>query len=157
MNPDQTGFTLVLVAVLVGLAGYFGRQQLRTLRGLNPETQGPDERRYLRTQAYRRLCCSILMLVIAGFLIAWLFVEPHFQPDIDAASEDRKELVQGLAMYWIAPLVVLMVLLVLATMDFWATARFGLNQHRKLLADRRTMLEEQIAKRRQERNGQHRN
>ena len=76
MSSDQLGFTLVLVAVLLGLAGYFGWQQVRTLRGLKaPERVDADNRFYLRSQAYRRLFCSLLMVAIAGLLVGWLFLD----------------------------------------------------------------------------------
>jgi len=167
MDPNQLGFTLVLVAVLLGVAGYFGRQQLRTLRGLaSPDVLGADDRRYLRSQAYRRLLCSVLMVAIAGLLIGWLFLEPdhrRLENDMRTAraidpaalpTEEQKDFARLFLFYVSAGLLVLLVLLVLATMDFWATARYGLSQHRKLVADRRALLEEQVARRRQERNGQ---
>jgi hypothetical protein len=40
-----------------------------------------------------------------------------------------------------------------ALMDIWAVRRFGLRQTRQLQADRRAMLERQIALMRTERNG----
>ena len=58
-------------------------------------------------------------------------------------------------LYLSGGLFVLLMLLVLATMDFWATARYGLSQHRKLQADHRAMLKKEVDKHRQERNGQH--
>jgi hypothetical protein len=170
MNPDHLGFTLVLVAVLLGLAGYFGRQQLRTLRGLKspdvPDVVGADDRGYLRSRAYRRLVCSVLMVAIAGLLIGWLFLESehrelekqfHAAQAVDPAARPSQEHEDFFRLFWVylsAALMVLLLLLVLATMDFWATARYGLNQHRKLQADRRAMLQDQMTRRRQERNGQ---
>jgi hypothetical protein len=167
MNPDLLGFTLVLVAVLLGLAAYFGRQQLRTLRGLkSPDVAGADDRGYLRSRAYRRLVCSALMVAIAGLLIGWLFLESEhreLQKQMLAAqaadpaappSQEQKDFVRLFWVYLSSALLVLLLLLVLATMDFWATARYGLSQHRKLQADRRAMLQDQMARRRQERNGQ---
>jgi ABC-type uncharacterized transport system fused permease/ATPase subunit len=170
MNPDQLGFTLVLVAVLLGLAVYFGRQQLRTLRGLkSPDSLPAEDRRYLRSQAYRRLFCSALMVAIAGLLIGWLFLEAEhreLQKALRAAQEvdpgavptqEQRDFAHLFWLYLSAALLVLLILLVLATMDFWATARYGLSQRRKLQADHRAILEEQLARRRQERNGQQRN
>jgi hypothetical protein len=167
MNPDQLGFTLVLVAILVGLAVYFGRQQLRTLRNLrSPDAAGADERGYLRSRAYRRMVCSVLMVAIAGLLIGWLFLESEqreLQKQLAAAqtvdpsarpSQEHEDFIRLFWAYLCAALLVLLLLLVLATMDFWATARYGLSQHRKLQAARREMLETQMARRRQERNGQ---
>jgi hypothetical protein len=166
LNSDQLGFTLLLVAALLGLAGYFGRQQLKTLRGLAPpNVLGAEDRGYLRSQAYRRLFCSLLMVVIAGLLVGWLYLDAEqrqlekearvVNADPEAPpTPEQKEFFHVFRIYTVAALLVLLMLLVLATMDFWATARYGLSQHRKLQADRRTLLEEQAARRRQERNGQ---
>jgi hypothetical protein len=168
MEPNQIGFTIVLVLVLIGIALYFGRQQLKTLRGLkSPTFMEPGDRRYLRSQAYRRIFSSFLMVVIAGLLIGWLFLEADYrqlekemhasgdgQPAA-APTEHQKEFARLFWFYLSAALMVLLVLLVLASMDFWATARYGLTERRKLLADRRALLEAQMARRRQERNGQH--
>jgi hypothetical protein len=162
VNPNELGVTLLLAAVLLGLAGYFGRQQLRMLRGLaSPHVLGADDRRFLRAQAYRRLLCSALMVIFAGMLIGWVFLEKEMRgtPPVEPGAvptEEQKEVLRVSLSYWIAAVLVLMVLLALAATDFWATARFGLSQHRKLQADHRAMLEEQANRRRQERNGQHR-
>jgi hypothetical protein len=168
MNPNQLGFTLVLVAVLLGVAGYFGRQQVLTLRGLaSPDVLDADERRYLRVQAYRRLICSVLMVLIAGLLVGWLFLEAEHRElpkemraaqAVDPAAvptEEQKDFARLFWIYLVAALSVLTVLLALATMDFWATARYGLRQHRKLQADHKALLQEQAARWRQQRNGQH--
>jgi uncharacterized protein HemX len=167
MSSDLLGFTLVLVAVLLGLAGYFGWQQVRTLRGLKaPAGVDADNRFYLRSQAYRRLFCSLLMVVLAAQLVGWLFLEAtdqELQRELRAAraidpaappSQEQKAFAQIFVLHMSAGLFVLLMLLVLATMDFWATARYGLSQHRKLQADHRALLKKEVDKHRQERNGQ---
>jgi hypothetical protein len=167
MDPNHFGFTIILVCLLLGLAAFFGRQQLRTLRGLKSLELPADDRRYLRSQAYRRLVCSVLMLVIAGLLIGWVFLEADHRrlekeqiaaeaaDPAAAPTQEHKDFGRLFVVYVSMALMALLALLVLGTMDFWATARYGLSQHRKLIADRRAMLEEQMARRRQERNGQH--
>ena len=76
MTLPQSIFASVLVAVLLGLAGYFGRRQLQALRGLrSAEEMPPEDRRYVRNQAWRRLAGSALMVVIAGFFVGAFFVE----------------------------------------------------------------------------------
>ena len=50
---------LALVALLVIVAGYYTRIQIRTLRRTTPQYEMlPDERRFLRRQAWRRLVNS---------------------------------------------------------------------------------------------------
>jgi hypothetical protein len=163
----ELGFALVLALVLLGLAVYVGRRQLRQLRGIAaPGTLGADDRRYTRTQAYRRLWCSVHMGVLAGFLIGGVVLELNLrevQEKLHMAQaadpnapppEEHKDFVRFFFMYWAVALLVLLVLLTLATLDFWATARFGLSQHRRLQDDQRALLQEQVARRRRERNGQ---
>jgi len=43
----------------------------------------------------------------------------------------------------------------LAAVDVWAIARFGLRHHRQLQADHRDGLKRDVARLRQERNGHH--
>jgi hypothetical protein len=167
VSVNEQGFVLVLVAVLLGLAGYFGWQQLRTLRGLTaPDVLGANDSRFLKAQAGRRLTSSILMAVFACFLIGWLFLDSSYQQlqeelrlarvsDPGALpTDDQKEVLRFFSFYWIGALLVLMALLALAAADFWATARFGLSQHRKLQADHRAQLQQQVNQLRQDRNGQ---
>jgi len=167
MSPNELGSILVLAVLLLGLAVYFGRQQLRVLRGLgSPDALGADDRRYVLKQAYRRLFCTALLVVFAGLLIGWLFLEPgqrQVREEVRAAqavdpnvrlTEEQKDSVRIVVAYWIGALLVLLVLLICAAMDFWSTARYGLSQHRKLLAAQREMLQQHTAQRRQERNGQ---
>jgi hypothetical protein len=49
---------------------------------------------------------------------------------------------------------VLFIVLVIAGIDAWATRRYGMQQYRKLMADRRAMIERQAARLREERNGE---
>jgi MFS family permease len=166
VNAVELGFTLVLAAILVGLAIYFGRRQLQTLRSVAaPDSAKVDERRYLRTQAYRRLLCSGLMLLFAGFLLGWIVLDGEYREvreQVRAAqateaepqlTEEQKEFVRVFSTYWIVALLVLLVLVALAALDFWATARYGLSQHRRLQADHRDLIRQDVAQRRRERNG----
>ena len=148
MNPAELVFTLALAAVLLGLAGYFGWRQVQTLRGL--AGMGVEEQHYLRAQAYRRLFCSALMVVLAGMLVGWIFLGADAA---DPAAPLTADLARLFSVYWIAALLVLLVLVALAAVDFWAIARFGMSQHRRLQADQRALLEEHAARRRRERNG----
>lgn len=169
MNPDELALILIFVTILLGLAGYFGWRQVQTLRKLAAEPPGDaEDRRYLRTQAYRRLFCSGLMAVFAGLLIGWIFLDQRYRniqaqvPQGAAAlpegqlTEEQKDFVRLFSVYWIVALLILLVLVALAAVDFWAIARYGLSQRRRLQEDHRALLAEQVAARRkQQRNGQH--
>src|SRR5262245_33267687 len=70
-------FANLLVLIAVGVAAYFARQQVATLRGLNRiENLSPEDRAYFRWQAWRRLfgCCLLLTigLMIAGAYLSGL-------------------------------------------------------------------------------------
>jgi hypothetical protein len=166
VNPGELAFTIGMAALLLGIAGFFGWRQLLTLRGITaPDELGGDDRRYLRSQAYRRLFCSFLMVCFAGMLIGWIFLDARsreFAQQRDAAlaqdrdvepSDEQRDFLRLISVYWMVALLVLLVMMSLAAIDFWAIARYGLTQHRKLQADRRAMLEEHVARKRQERNG----
>jgi hypothetical protein len=156
VNGAEVGFTVVLVAVLLGLAVYFGRHQFRTLRALKtPEIASADERRYLRSQALRRLFCSGLMVLFAALLAGGLFLwnEYHALEEQAQQTEEQKDFFRFLITYYAGALLILMLLLALAAIDFWATARFGLRQHRQLQADHRALLQQDVARRRRDRNG----
>ena len=59
MTLTQILFTSLLILVLVGLAAYYAWRQVQALRGLrHAENLPPEDRRYVRNQAWRRLACS---------------------------------------------------------------------------------------------------
>jgi hypothetical protein len=163
VNPAEVIFMVILAAILLGLAGYFGRRQLRALRGMiGPDELGSGDRRYLRAQAYRRLFCSFLMVVLAGMLIGSLFLDvrsnelfpPRNGPEAAQVDPDEQADFQRLfTVYWMVALLVILAMMALAIIDFVAIARYGLSQHRRLQADRRAALEEHVSHRRRDRNG----
>jgi hypothetical protein len=161
-------FGAVLVAVLVGVAVYFGRRQLRALRALRSASDlGPEDRIYIRSQAYRRLVCSVLLLVLAGLWTGYFFLEgPLRQVErerVEQTAQDpsapvqpeHKDFLRHYTAYSIAVLLVLMLLLLLAAADVWAIARFGQRHHRQLRADLQATLADDLARLRKQGNGQH--
>jgi uncharacterized membrane protein YjgN (DUF898 family) len=160
VKPAELTFSLVVIVVLVLLAGYFGWQQVQTLRGLRRQPEQPDEdRHYLRRQAIRRLVCCGLMLVLAGMFVGNLLIEPTFQDmtrqqPAGEASEEQKDFARFFTAYWGAFMLVLFTLIALAGFDFWAIARFGLRHRRQLQADHRASLHAEIARLRRQRNGE---
>jgi hypothetical protein len=76
VEPSQIIFGGLLVVGLLGMAGYFIWRQARTLQWLRTANDlSPDERRYTRNQAWRRLLCSGLLVVLAGMLATSFVLE----------------------------------------------------------------------------------
>jgi H+/gluconate symporter-like permease len=156
---SQIVFGVVLVLALLAVAGFFGWRQLLTLRRLRADPYLPDEERsYERSKAYRRLVSSVLMLVLAvllGCLLAFYETPAQQIADEDppAFTPEQKLFLRIWGGSWVAFLLILMVVVLLAAADLWATRRYALRQYRKLQEDRRAMIERQAGRIRQERNG----
>src|SRR5438046_3652972 len=163
---DQLLFGIVIVLVLLGLAGYYAWRQVQTLRRLRATTEmSVDDRRYTTRLAWRRLFCCALMVLLAGLMFGSLFLNERASQlarEVDLAEErgedanlndEQKEFARYYSYYWIFSLLVLLVIVTLAAIDMLATRRFGLRQYRQIQADRRAMIEEQVARRRHQRNG----
>jgi hypothetical protein len=152
----------LLIVALLSVSVYYGFRQVRELRGLR---RGPglpaEEALYQRRRAWRRLAGCGLMLLLAGLLAgALVYLEAPAQrladqgvPSADAFTPRERDFVRLYGGYWIAFLLLLMAVVFLAAFDLWSTRRWGLRQHRKLQADRRAMIERQVTRLRQERNG----
>lgn len=163
--PQIVAGSMLVVTVVAVAAFFLGRQVqvLRDLRQRPPETE--NEERHLRRQTYRRLVSSTLLLLL-GFLLATalLYLEGPAQQLADKqalkeAHGEKRELVGAdldfgrlYAGFWIGFLLILMTVVFLVAFDWWATRRHALREHRKIQADRRAMLEQQIARLRHERN-----
>jgi hypothetical protein len=167
---DQIVFGASLVAVLLGVAGFYSWRQLRLLRRLNlrreQEFLATEEDEFLRRQAWRRLINSGLMLVLAALLtglLIWfegpaqeLAVTRDAFPEgqVPPLNPEQRSFAQVYTGLWIALLLVLLAVVLVAAVDVWSTRRYAVRQYRKLQADRRAMIERQVARLRQERNGQ---
>ena len=154
MSPSEVILGLLLALTLVAVAIFFGRRQLQTLNNLRTnDALAGEERRYLHRQVRRRLICSILMVLFAAFLVGWLFIAGLLpQPEeAQAGAEPDRALVHFVAYYWMAALLVLFAILVLASLDFFATARYGMHQKKLLNLEHRANLEIDAARIRKER------
>ena len=60
---------------------------------------------------------------------------------------------QMYAIYWVIVLLLLLAIILLAAVDFMAIRRFGLRHFRQIQADRRAMIEGELARIRSQRNG----
>jgi hypothetical protein len=106
------------------------------------------------------------MIMVAGMVGGWYVfglagnlgelghqaVDQPANPDhpLDAA---QKRSLTFFTIYWILAILLLLAMVYVAFMDLWAVRRYGLRHIRQLQADRRAMLERQIALLRSERNG----
>jgi hypothetical protein len=168
MHWKEIVFGTLLVIVLLALAGYYAWRQVRTLRGLRTaEEMGLEERHYLWRQARRRLFGSALMVLLAVMLGGLLiFLEGPLEDlsnDLVAARVEGKRpddltpeqrSLRTLYTLWnIGLLLTLLAVLATAGVDFLATRRFSMKQLRRIQSDRRAMIERQVARLRQERNG----
>ena len=166
METSQVVFGVTLVVVLVAMAGYFAWRQGRTLQSLRDTPDMPaEERRYLRNQAWRRLVCSGLMVVLAILLAAHFSLEGPVNELVAkgeanrAAGEKRpldaneKQFVDFYRNFWALVLLVLLAIICLAAVDYFAIRRFGKHQYRKIQADRRAMIEGELTRLRSQRNG----
>lgn len=158
MTPTQIVFGGSLVVTLLGLAAYYARKQIRVLRTTAGSVQAHNsEGVYLRRQAWRRLVCSGLMVLLAVLLTgALLYLEGPAQRLADRGPEaaeapEQRAFVNFYSYYWIVFLLTLLVLVVLAGIDFWAVRRFGLRELKRLQDERRAMIARQSALLRQQR------
>jgi hypothetical protein len=163
----QIIFGAVLVLVLLSTAVFYTVRQILALRRLRAAEEMPlEERAYLQSRARRRLVTSLLMfllgVMLAGALV-YLEGPAHQLAQTQAAKREQGDktpldpeqriFARYYTSFWILFLLVLMTIVFLAALDFWATRRYGLRQHRKLIADRRAMIEREASRLRQERNG----
>lgn len=156
----------LLAALLLLVAGYYARKAIVTLRSTTPAFEMlPDERRFLRRQAWRRLVNSSLMLVLAGFLVSAYASGMQRRADELGALRERQQVdgqkppltdeqhrfSQIFLWYWIAMLAMLFAVVALAGLDLYATRRYALAQLRRIQTDRRAMMERNLARLREER------
>ena len=167
MHWTQIVFGTLLVVLLLGLAGYYAWRQMQALRGLrDAEESPPDERRYLVRRAWRRLFGCVLMVVLAVMLggmmlflenpakeLADFIAEARERGEEPELSDQQRQLRVLYAVWNISLLIALLAILATAAIDLLATRRFSLTQLRRIQSDRRAMIERQVARLRQERNG----
>ncbi|MBI3410203.1 MAG: hypothetical protein HY040_17825 [Planctomycetes bacterium] len=148
-------FGIVIVLVLLGVAGYFGWLQIQNSQNLRRNRDMPaEERQFIRRQVRRRLICCVLMVIFAGCLAGWFFIEARLPERLANNPEEKpgdNPWVEMIVYYWTFALLVLFAILALAGLDAIATARYGLRSHRALENERRAVLEAEAARLRQQR------
>jgi len=158
----------LLAILLVVVAWHYSRKSVRTLQTTTAAFEMlPNERRYLRRQAWRRLVNSALMTLLAILMCTWYAAGINERADKLAdervaqrvngkappMTEEQKENSRFFAIYVIVMLVLLGAIVMLAGLDLFATRLYGLKELRKINTDRRAMLQRQLDRWRQERDG----
>lgn len=146
-----------IAVVLAALAGVFAWRAVVALRGL--AGQAPEERAFVRSQASRRLAGCVLMLTLAGMLGGryWFGQEGRaFQAALEEKTgtnetpappgEGPRHSRNAYGIFWAVFMLVLFGWVTLAFWDLWAIRRFGVRHYRKIQADRRAMIEEELAR-----------
>ena len=159
MEWKEIVYGAVLVAVLAVLAGFYAWRQVLMLRRLRgPHGLSDAEAQWRRGQAWRRLTGSALMLAMAA-LLAWAALVMGGRASELARqgpASDTPEAHQFLRAYilvWVAFLMLLLALLAVVAVDLWSTRRFSVREQRKILDDKRAMIQHEVTKMRQQRNG----
>jgi hypothetical protein len=162
VQPNQIIFGVLLVVALLGLAFFFSWRQWLALKHLREATNlSPEDQLYTRRQIRRRLLCSVLMVVLAGMLAGHFALEERANdlanlrganPNHVFAPEEEQFL-RFYWNYWIILLLVLLAIITIAGFDFFAIRRYGQRHYRKIQADRRAMIEGELARIRSQRNG----
>jgi hypothetical protein len=163
----QIIYGVVLILVLLFVAVLYTVRQVAALRRLRAaEEMALEERAYLHGRAWRRLVTSLLLFLLGVMLAAALvYLEApaqrlaeeqaakEQQGDTTPLAPEQREFARFYAWFWIFFLLILMAVVFLAALDYWATRRYGIRQHRKIIDDRRAMIEREVSRLRQERNG----
>lgn len=159
MDPLELSAGIALAVLIVAIAVYFALQQRKTLAMLRHDTElSLADRRYWHRQVVRRLVSSVLLLVFAAMLVGWLIMQPtldSLRPAEPVADmpESTKAWLRFFVGYVIAALLVFGLILLVAVLDFLATARYGARHRRLLEDDRRAALQEEVERLQRDRHG----
>ena len=151
MDPLGVTVGIVIAVGLASVSTYFLWRQAGTLHRLRMDPRLPHEQRvYLTKQGWRRMCGAILLLVLAFMLFGSVFLDydpqqmsPENLPQVDEAT--AKQSLRFLTFYLMTMLLILMAILTLAVLDFWAIARFGVQQQKQLAQEHQELLAAELA------------
>jgi hypothetical protein len=168
MKPTEYALAALLTGIVIGLALFYGLRQFLALGRLRLQVDIADEERlYVRRQTWIRLL-GCLMLLALGCLLAGAYVSGLEQrahelgeqidgqkaagqpPVLTPEQQAFRELYRW---YWLGVLALVLGVLVLAGLDLLTIRRFRLGQMKQISADRKEMLQEELAKIRHTRNG----
>lgn len=151
MSAVGITFGLLLAAVLVVVSFYFIWRQRRLRQAVDADPRlEPDQRAYYAKQSRRRLFGAVLLILLAVMLVGSLFLDydplqlsEENVPQVD--EETAKQATRFLVFYFMSMLLILMVILAFAVLDFWATARFGMQQQKRLFEEHQQALGAELA------------
>ncbi|MEZ6139778.1 MAG: hypothetical protein R3B84_04320 [Zavarzinella sp.] len=144
-------FAVLLAGLAIVSLRYQFRNFLKYRRGVLAST----DRSYLRGQFFRRTTNAFFMLALAGLLV-WSFSSgkhQHFEeiaqmkekaPNSEM-SENDKLFLKNYVMYWIVVLGVLLMVLLLAIVDYFAVSLYGRQEIRRIQREQRSLLERDLA------------
>ena len=135
----------IIVLFLWGIAAYYAWRQMQVFRRLRQGDTSPDDRQYYHAQGMRRLVSSALMGVM-GMLLAASYWTGAI--GLHPAKNNATTI-----LVWIFLSSLLLAVIVIAFLDVRSTRRYGIRQYRQLQAERREMIEREVARMRSERDG----
>jgi hypothetical protein len=150
---------LFFAALLAAIAVVSLRYQVRNWRRLRTETLASDDRRYLRGVCQRRALNAVLMFALAGMLAGAYFtgglaelvrLARQAQADPPVLTDEDRETVKSLSLYWIGVLGLLFFVIVVAIADSVAVSLYGRQQLRRIQHEQRDLLERDLAMIRQQ-------
>lgn len=158
MNTLAPLLAWVLVVITFGIAVFFARQQFATLAWLRTRPELSDsDRTYFRRQSYRRLVGCALLVAI-GVLIGAFFVSgldewtTRVGQIIDEKGAEVAKLdpevqrMKNVFRWYIIVLMLLLLALVgVAGIDYWAIRKYGTRHLEQIKSDRRAMIEQELA------------
>ncbi|WP_439628467.1 hypothetical protein [Gemmata sp.] len=151
---------LIIAAVLIALGLGTGARQVRTLRRLREEQYTPEvDRRYFRGQVRRRGLAALVLFSIGAMIAGYYLSGTDARMDALGAQRETgqpldagdKEFARGVALYWIAVILLVGVVLTGAVVDFWATRVYWMARYREIKTDHDTKLRRDLAVYRQQR------
>jgi len=135
----------IIVLILWGVAAYYAWRQVQVFKRLGQGDSSVEDLQYYRAQGVRRLVSSALMAIMGAVLAASYWT--------GAVGQHSAKNSAMTILIWIFFSVLLLAVIVMAFLDVRATRRYGIRQYRQLQADRREMIEREVARMRSERDG----
>jgi uncharacterized membrane protein len=135
----------IIVLSLWGIAAYYVWRQMQLFKRLRQSDSNIDDRQFYRAQGVRRLVSSALMAIMGVVLAA------NYWTGLTSQHPDKTNAFTILV--WTFFSILFLAVIVMAFLDVRATRRYGIRQYRQLQADRREMIEREVARLRSERDG----
>jgi uncharacterized iron-regulated membrane protein len=157
--------TLLISLFLLAVAIFFAWRQWRTMRWLKTQTLSAEDVRYYRRRSIRRLLGCAVMIVLAGLIGGLYFLDTINELDRliakgqqaqqDGAAAKLTEEEAAFLRFWFpyvgAIVCLLLVLMIGAVMDMWATRKYSFRHRKALRESSRAQLEAELAELRRQR------